>query len=416
MNNVIQAISTSPRIKMSFKDEILVFFLLCISGNPFFSVILDKFSCICFFVFFIVFYKPKIDKETKRTLSGWMFFLGVVFIAQYITLGSVSILGDLNFMLKIAIAILVAAHLGVKFKYVYLRVMTFLAITSLFFYTLVVVGVKLYDFIPQDSRSSMILYTMSNSIIDYSELIPRNFGMFWEPGAFSGYIIATFLFFLNDMKTLFDKYKKNVIIIGIALLTTMSTTGYIVSSIIFIWYCGHKYRNKVLFGIILIVVVPVLYYAFNNLDFMGEKITSEVTSTTQMNRYEVSHSRTGSMIVDWHYIKKHPFFGNGFALQTRYADHLSMYDIEDMMGFGNGFTGIIGTLGVVFFFFYIYFIYKNKTLFHPSFLIVIIILQLQGEQFFNMPLYLMFPFLNYLIQVKSIESKCWINNRTQYER
>jgi len=395
MERSIAAVNMPKTEKPVNKGDLsLVWLLLFSCGNPFIGHYLDRYIYIVLLVLIFILYKPHFTPSDKKTLYRWLGLLFIIFAGQLITLKYISYLACLNYMAKLTCGFCIATVLGARFKDAYLSVMTVICVISLFFFSLQALGFSIPNLLPEGGRGSIGIYSISMRG-DYDNYQLRNAGMFWEPGAFAGYINIAFVLFINNLKELIVKHKRKVIILLIALLTTFSTTGYIILALIVAFYILDSRANGAVKLFFLVATMVLALMAFTRLDFLGEKITSQFENASVLTFDSNEHSRFGSIIIDWYYITLHPLFGNGFALETRYAYHLQFYDEETLLGFGNGFTGIIGTLGVPFMLFYLYSFYKNQTLRQWTFILTFVILSLQGEQFMNYPLYLMLPFINY---------------------
>lgn len=372
----------------------LVWLLMFVCGNPFVGFYLDKFVNIILLLIVFIYYRPTFNMVEKKTISRWVIFLLLIFSGQLLVLGSVSYLACANFVAKLVLGFSIALIIGPRFKDAYISVMSVLALISLFFFMLQLLGITLPSIIPSEQKSSLGIYTISIPS-EYSNYRLRNSGMFWEPGAYAGYINLAFMLYVNNLGELFKKYRAKVVILLIALLTTLSTTGYICLGIIFVFYVMESHVGKSAKVILLFITILFAVVLFNSLDFLGEKVVSQMETTSELSYDSNEHSRFGSILVDWFYIQLHPIFGNGFSLSTRYAYHLQFYDEDTLLGFGNGFTGIIGTLGIPFMLLYLYSFYKNRTLVKWGFMTGFVILALQGEQYMNYPLFIMLPFINY---------------------
>jgi hypothetical protein len=264
--------------------------------------------------------------------------------------------------------------------------MFFLSIVSIPFFILnffVHVGIQLTN----SFLKSMFLYTSFN--IPKNEL--RNPGMFWEPGAFAGYLILALLFIiLRNKKFQLGRYKKEVFGITVGILTSLSTTGYIIFSIILLFYVLQNYRYGRI--IILPTTVLIMFLAYVNLDFMQYKIEKQFIKSTELSQNDVSNTRFGSLIMDWQYIKTQPLIGNGLDMRTRYRFHPW---INEDIGNGNGMSNFIAYWGIPFFLFWAFGFYKfARNISQSSFIawvvLTIVILTLQGEQFLNFPVFLIF--------------------------
>lgn len=376
------------------RDHVLVWLLLFGCGNPFVSFYLDKYVYIVSIVLIFLVFKPKFSAENKQTAYRWIALLTIIFIGQLLVLKSISYLACANYMAKFLTGFCIAVLLGRRFKDAYLSVMTVLCVISLFFFFLQLTGFTIPSLLPSTSAGSIGIYTIHTPSA-YSNYRLRNCGMFWEPGAFAGYINVAFMLFINNLSELFRKHRGKVVILLLALLSTLSTTGYVCVGLIMLFYVMESNISKPIKMFLLAITVVMAAFAFMRLDFLGEKVTEQFQNASELTADSNEHSRFGSVIIDWFYIQLHPLFGNGFSLSTRYAYHLQFYDAESLMGFGNGFTGIIGTLGIPFMLYYLYSYYRNKTLTRWLFMLVFVILALQGEQYMNYPLFLMLPFVNY---------------------
>lgn len=112
----------------------------------------------------------------------------------------------------------------------------------------------------------------------------------------------------------------------------------------------------------------------------------------QMSKYDISASRFGALRMDLQYIADQPLFGNGLNIKTRFRFH--PWITEDI-GHGNGMSNFLAYWGIPFFLFWLFCVYKFARKVSDSSLIsffslLIIVLILQGEQFLNFPLFLMF--------------------------
>jgi len=129
----------------------------------------------------------------------------------------------LAYCINMSMAIVFASIVSVDlFIDAYKKVIYYISIGSLALFALYYIAPSALNLLPKVSNVSD---TSAHSIlIAISPIDSRNYGLFWEPGAFQAYLIlAVFLeIFQNDMKN-----KSYIIVYLIAMLTTFSTTGYI---------------------------------------------------------------------------------------------------------------------------------------------------------------------------------------------
>lgn len=377
------------------KDYLLMFLFMGISGNPVFPLI-GKYEYLIFLIILFLLYGQKIGSNAYKHIKIWLAILSVIFAGQLFVFFHISWLGSLNYICKFVCGILVAYILQEKLPIVYLRLITFLAAISIVFYGIYMFTGQMFGFEVARQHSIIIFNQIPPSIYDIG--IPRNAGMFWEAGAYAGYLMLTPILFVNNPTYLWQNHRKSCYILIGALLTTMSTTGYILLALYIMYFMYMKTNKKSSFLLSMVFVLPLLFYAFSNIDFLGEKITSQYEVSSELSTDDVEHGRFGSIVFDMPYIKSSPFFGNGFDESTRYRFHPWLQNSDEGGGFGNGFSGIIAYLGIPFMFLYLYVIYKNKYLASVEarvFTIVFVILLLQGECYMNYPLLLSLPFVFY---------------------
>lgn len=375
-------------------SSLYIFLLLALSGNPFFSVNEDvsKYIFAVFVFLLVVFHSSYFNISKKSTIPYFIYvaLFIIVFLIQKINLDFFSIPGSLGFLLKITFGYIVIRYLGNSFRSYFFNMMFLVCLVSLFGYSLTLSGFDFPDLLkePKESVKSIILYTENTG--DVAQGL-RNSGMFWEPGAFAGYICLLFLLYLGEIRLLIRKNKFKSMIIFIALVTTFSTTGYLVLFLVGVVNTlkefSNKYRIFALFFSALLLIASVKL--FNNIDFLNNKVSSQFESSKELSG-EFSSSRFGSFLFDLHYIKKNPLSGNGMLEKTRYADHPWLQ--EEELGHGNGFTNFIATMGIASFLTFSWFLLKYNRKTNWFFLIGIIAL-LQGEQFLNFPLFLSLPFI-----------------------
>lgn len=231
--------------KMSFSNKVP--YLLClltivVSGNPAVNLIGKETVYIGTLAIFIGYWFIK-SLRLNRHFLPLFFLFAIISLIHVLLFGTVVIVASLGFLIKLSIAIL-AVGLIANFPSQYVRVMYILALISLAFYIPVQLGIDLPQLlsplrIPMESGISHI-GIHNFHILDVKS---RNSGMFWEPGAFAGYLVLALLFLLANKN---DRSVKKKTVLTIALLTTQSTTGYLAFFIlIFIYVFQNKFiKNK----------------------------------------------------------------------------------------------------------------------------------------------------------------------------
>lgn len=386
------------------KEYLPMFFLLCFSGNPFVThQSYSKSLLVGYTLFFLIYTLFIIDLQTlKRILViffGLSFFIFIIIFFQKTILGFVSYPGVFGYILKIILGLLTLhfyQYKKIDFIDSYIKTLAFLALISIPFFIL-----NQFTFIGLESENgvtrSLFIHTSIKS--DPDSLFNRNCGMFWEPGAFSGYLLLALVFIaLKNRKFQIGPYGKSIFWILTALITTISTTGFIILGIIMILYAWQNYR----WGRIIVIpfVILVIFFAYSNLDFMKEKIEKQFSKATEMDENDVSTTRFGALKMDLQYIKSQPLIGNGLHVKTRFRFHP---EIKGDIGHGNGMSNFLANWGIPFFTLWIYCVYKftrniSHSLTTSLAALFIIILILQGEQFLNFPLFSSFFIMPFIYQ------------------
>lgn len=372
------------------KDYLLVLILLFFSGNPLISIFLGKFSPVfgLVLIFLIIHKNIRLDKQFFSLFKFIAIGIFLIAIFQSMELDIVSWLGMSNLLVKFFLGGAVINHLKEKFNWIFFKVVIDLSKLSLAFFVMInILNFSLpYISLNSDLKSYLIYNLHSGHML-------QNAGMFWEPGAYAGIITLCLVLNYNNLKYYWIKYRYGLIAIILALVTSQSSTGFIVGFVIILFLFINK-KNI----IILPLFVSLAVYLYQTTDFLGQKIESQFEQSKNQKIGEVSNSRFGSAIFDWYYIQKHPLIGNGLDEATRYADHKYLFVGEqgDVIGSGNGFTGTLASLGSLYLLGYLYLLWKataKQNKIFASLILLVVTLNLQGEQWLNYPLYLGLPFL-----------------------
>lgn len=371
-----------------------LFLLLAFSGNPLMTSGGHAKVLLVVYLVGLVFFCNRrvswtdITEGTNRVLKLCVpIFLIVSF--QFQAFGSVSFPGVFALIVKLLIALFTICYYKRKRLdpfVLFIRLMAFLSIISLpffFFNFFSHTGVQL----SHPALKSLLFYTSS----DFPDGLLRNCGMFWEPGAFAGYLNLSLIFIALENRSLsIGRYKKEVFWIIIGLLSTMSTTGYLVFGIIACTYFFVNYEK----GRVILLPLLLIFGAFmyNNLSFLSDKIHEQYRNALIMEPTDVSNTRFGSIMMDLVYIKDKPLIGNGLDEKTRFRFHPS---IKEDIGHGNGMSNFIVWWGIPFFLFWVYNVgayslNKSQSKKLSLFATFLIVLLLQGEQFLNFPFFLLF--------------------------
>lgn len=221
----------------------------------------------------------------------------------------------------------------------------------------------------------------------WNEIFKRNSGPFWEPGAFQGFIniaILLIIFYMDNIK----KAKTKIIILIITLLTTQSTTGYIVFLMILVIF-GFDIIRKFRINIILRCLVLVIIIASGIFIIASNNISNKLDESNQSTAI-----RSGDYKQSIRMIIEKPIFGYGPGqAKTRRELQLGISDNS------NGLLSMVCTYGIIFSIYYIYRLIKGiNIMFHTNNIlkkicIVIIFIILDcTEGLIWLPFYLTFLF------------------------
>jgi len=400
------------KTNVSLIEYLPLFIFLCFSGNPIFTNgtysknLLIIYAIVLSFIVF-EYVGQKIPLRLQERLVTIILIIIVLSIFQQISLGFVSYKGVLALILKILVGLFTFLYYqqkGIDFLHLYIKLVALLVIISIPFFILnqfYYGGIS----VSGDLQKSMILYTPFNPNNKYDGI--RNSGMFWEPGAFSGYLLLALVFVaIKNGKLLIGQYKKEVLLIIFGVFTTLSTTGYLILGIIVILYFWQHYKYGKF--IIVPVLIGVMSYAYLNLEFLNKKIEHQFFEALEMKKGDIVVTRFGSFLMDLKYIKAKPLIGNGLDTKTRFRFNPSI--TKDNIGLSNGMSSFIAYWGIPFFLFWMYCVYRFALSFSGSITTAIIslfliFLLLQGETFLNFPLFLSFlvlPFNNKRVKIKKI--------------
>lgn len=388
-------IKESMKNKPLLLDYTIVFLFICISGNPFFcywslSSAVLLFICICCFISNHNFSLLKFIESIKLYL---LLFISL-FCAQNLICDNISISTQINYLVKILGAALIYYYYNERFRNIYLNIITFISIVSLIGYIYILMGGEIPNIFGKGFANSDSIHTVIIYNYDINFNFGRNSGMFWEPGAFACYLLVTPLFFIDNILLFVKNNKWKVLFLICALITTFSTTGYLMLSLYGYLYFKNKYKySGSIFGIIILLLIV-------STDVVQMKLEKDLSTVEDVSIGEEilydgynSANRLGSIFFLLNIIKDHPFVGNGINPEALFANNKYLLSIENL-GIGNGFFMYIANLGIGGLMIYFLKIWKNwKNIGTKRFwVLVIITLLLQGEPLLMYPIFIGLPF------------------------
>lgn len=239
----------------------------------------------------------------------------------------------------------------------------------------------IYEISHRGSRprySFALIYTIRETTIEIIPgiIVPRNSGLYHEPGAYAYFLIIAIGINMILKKRLFNK-KNNILIL--ILLTTISVSGYVSFLILLLFSAIHESRKKIEKIVLFSLAIFVTIISFNYLFFLREKIEYEYIHGVEVEHIDVDHGgRAFRIRAALNLFSTSPIIGRGIARSS--ADFR-----RDSQYFTRGVAAwlVLANYGLLFapviFFLYYYGIRKlcilngYKTLFALYFLIAIFI-------------------------------------------
>ncbi|SMD44065.1 hypothetical protein SAMN00777080_2680 [Aquiflexum balticum DSM 16537] len=291
-----------------------------------------------------VFYKRRLK------VDNFIFILIYIYLAlnlyYFISFKENDFFLSIYILIKMIYAYLTIKCVGASFFSIFEKITYYLALISLplFIFQLLnydllfrLVGILqnniLYLEFRNDRFANFFIFTMESH-----GSILRNSGFAWEPKGFANFLVLAML--INLLNNNF-KINRRFLIFSIALLTTTSTTGFIIAFAILpqIYIINVKRINKI---VLLPVLIFVLIFVLN-LDLGYKKIDKEIAGRYEYKElledareFETrSLGRFPSFIVDFNDFIKRPIFGYGFnateRTQSEYTKLVRVNGISDLL-------------------------------------------------------------------------------------
>lgn len=315
----------------------------------------------------------------------------------------------LNFLVVAFVATFVNKQAFIKY---YLRIMYVISIISIICFLIATINPQMArslcqpDYHWPDKYGYSFYYTWGWN----GDIFARNSGPFWEPGAFQGFLIFALLLLLHtrDFADIFKiKMRMVASVFIVAILTTGSTTGYILLVLIvfsnlkaFLRLYSDLSNRMKFFAAAVIVILPILIVikSGNISDKLFGDSFASVTSRV---------TRISDFIGGLELIKKNPVIGLGV---TPFRDALkSTYgvNIDD----SNGLVSMAYIYGIPMVIYYFYRFYQGlrylfaeiKGLQFGIVLVVFVILHMtEGIWWLPIYLYIVFCCRDYVVPEREI--------------
>jgi hypothetical protein len=386
----------------------LVAALIAVSGFPYFMV--SQIHFLILFLIAIFFYLKRNIHFDLRSLPILGAFV-IIETLQFIFIKPFDPIMISGTFVRLLLGFLIISLSGTSFTRCYINLLVFFSLVSFFFFIPSLLIPGFFNFFaehicpifdpPVAAVNDFYVIWPTNLIYCFHECILkelRNPGPFWEPGLFAVFLNIALLFQMITEKDIWS-WKTGVLML--ALLTTLSTAGYIAFFILFFSYYVIRMNpvRKILFSLLVAPAILLLYFS---LDFLNTKVKEnlDLAGTTTSSRF-------GSAAVDLADFTNSPWIGWGRGVM-RYGGRPYTFFSEDQHR-NNSVTDLLATYGIfltVFFFFNYYKSLKYLCLnedfrksFAPYALVVILTLGF-SQSIFLRPFFYSLLFLHLIYKTK----------------
>jgi hypothetical protein len=311
-----------------------------------------------------------------------------------------------GFLVKLLIAFL-CARIIKDFERNYVEVMYVLAIISVLTFGLYQ---SLYIF-GIDPHAALAPYSLLDDDrvhiglhnFNVLEETHRNSGLFWEPGAFAGYLLLGIVFLAATKDTYTPyRYRIRLALFTITLLSTQSTIGYLVAPIglaihapsMLRWF-PHLLRVPAIMSVVAIILIFLVLIA-NQFPFLWPKYEEQLDAVSSQARgWETT--RIGSALYDAEFIVERPLAGWSAHPMPRESIDPRISDI--LKSHGNGLTTFVvrfGLFGLLVFVIAtlrsVLILFRGRRV-HAAAAVLLILILMNGEQYLDVPLFLTVMFV-----------------------
>ena len=220
----------------------------------------------------------------------------------------------------------------------------------------------------------------------------RNSAIFWEPGAYQIFLNLSILFLLDiwnfDLKSIWKNKKITIIILIVSLLTSRSTTGYLLFAFILVYVYRRitqreKGKSKLITFIFGAVILLLAGAAILQSSTVIDKLSGRLTESLSV--------RTNDFIYSLKIIKSHLFIGTGLDSELMFSEFNRYRIYNNSSGLLNVMIGFGIIVGVI----YVIQMAKNiiKQMGKMKWVVLILIIATGfTETFFYYPIYMIFLF------------------------
>jgi hypothetical protein len=352
----------STHKQQSLIDWITIFLLIGNTANPFFFQSIEMLELSFAVLLGLWFLTDDQQTQVGRYIWIYLIVLTVLQASQTLVYHVFPIKTFLGEYLRIAFAVMALRLLGRHFFDSFVKFVYFFAVISLCFFIpcllihplgpFLVSHVAKYTVTPFSHANLEDFYVSKENLIIFNlgQLdLHRNSGFYWEPGAHGAFLVLALFFNLFYRK---EKWSSSYnIVFLITILTTLSTTTYLaVFFVMLVYLKDYLIRSPWISSFLLVSIVGIAMLAFNKLDFLHDKINTQLEKSESGRAGE---SRFGSFLLDVQETTDHPLIGTGRAIEMKYGK--TFYNVGwQQRHRNNGIGVLLNTYGILFFFFFFY--------------------------------------------------------------
>jgi len=313
------------------------------------------------YIFLIVILLFKNTKKFNRTSLAFLFLsitnIILTMLFNYDLLG-----GYIYQIITLILSFLLVKEIEFKsFSLLFCKFLYFLSFISITIYFLVLINPTFLTIFPVIINTAgykcynLFLCTVYEGD-SYSML--RNTGIFREPGVYMIYLNFAIIFSLFFNETLNKKY---LIIYCIAIITTMSTAGIIITGFIIfmsIFFDSKRFTKFEKYGAFILIIMCVCYFIYNI--ELSNKVFGKLDSSS--NDISSTMSRIVSFFIPFIIFFQYPIFGSGLSLFSKqFPVYSSAYFGIPFLSEGtatNTLANKFATYGLLFGFIFIYALFR----------------------------------------------------------
>ncbi|OUN38704.1 hypothetical protein B5G28_08410 [Faecalibacterium sp. An77] len=350
--------------KSNILQYILLYMMLVSHGSGIRLMIGSRWPYIFFFIsFLIILWHAKAAHSRICAYTGMICALAIV---TRMTAGGIG----LEIIITIAARILIAYAAVIVNRETcarnYVRLSVFLASASLPFWFIINANRGLLTvLLPYRAAASEAVFFCFNPFYTYNvngatDVVMRNNGIYTEPTLMCIQLLTT-LYVLVAMKPQLKieekNWKRSLIIMVVALLTTLSTTGYITFMVIVVAFVAtndgysRRLKNRICFGIAIILACAIIEYNINgDSGIVGYFFLRKTISVNDLGQATLNFGAAGTgnarLSVIFAALELIPRYPLGCGYQI-YSNFILNHSIMGIQSSGGGLMAEMAVFGVI---------------------------------------------------------------------